>query len=406
MKKIFAAILLVIAGYFSASASGHTVTITSSQNVLCSGTCTGSATADATGGTGPYSFSWAGPSGYTATGATATNMCAGTYTVTALDSSDMSTATTDVTITEPSVLTIVFTSLTNVTCFGSCNGSAYAIASGGVPPYAYLWQNGYTTPQTTGLCAGNYPITVTDANGCTATDQVLITDNPLPSFTSTITPPNECSTPCDGTIILNPAGTYLYTWGDIAVIPGIHTQNLTNVCYGEYTVIVTSAPGCSITATYTVPIPPIFTAPPTLTWDINGNITVSNNTTISTGLPYSLPGNITVLDGKTLTVTGSNTALKFLPNKRIYMNPGSSIVVTNYAKLTSHCSKMWTGIVANSNNSAKPINILISNGGTIENAICGIYAFKYDYVKSYKGYFYNNWQDIYFNAIKLTLTPP
>lgn len=247
MKKIFAAIIMVIVVYFSALASGHTVTITTSQNVLCNGTCTGTASATVGGGTGPFSFAWSGPNSYTATGATATNMCAGTYTVTALDSSDMSTATVDVTITEPPVLTINISYVTNVTCFGSCNGSAYAIASGGIPPYSYQWNNGITTHQATGLCAGAYTLTVTDANGCTVTSSTIISQ--LPPLTVTVNTTNATCNQCDGTATAIPSGgtfPVTYLWSNGAIGSG------GTFCPGNYSVTVCDANNCCTSTSFTI----------------------------------------------------------------------------------------------------------------------------------------------------------
>ncbi len=71
----------------------------------------------------------------------------------------------------------VTTSQVNVSCFGGNNGTATAIPSGGTGPYTYSWntvpvQTGITA---TGLIAGTYTITVTDANLCTASTPVTIT---------------------------------------------------------------------------------------------------------------------------------------------------------------------------------------------------------------------------------------
>ncbi len=67
-------------------------------------------------------------------------------------------------------LAIVDFSQTNVTCYGSSDGSATVSISGGTAPYTYLWSpNGETTPTATGLTAGTYTVTVTDANGAVTT---------------------------------------------------------------------------------------------------------------------------------------------------------------------------------------------------------------------------------------------
>src|SRR6476646_5835653 len=132
MKKLIL-VLAILSSSLAVFAAGHTVTISSQNNVSCFGMSNGAATASVSGGTGPFTFNWS--SG--ATTATATSLSAGTYTVTVTDNSDASTATATVTIMQPSQL--------NVTTSGGtfiCTGYATtltATASGGTPPYAYSW---------------------------------------------------------------------------------------------------------------------------------------------------------------------------------------------------------------------------------------------------------------------------
>lgn len=128
-------------------------------NVSCYGMCNGTATAGAYGGTPSYSILWS-------TGATTfqiTNLCAGTYSYIITDSLGC-TATDSVTITQPSELIVG----------GSCNCAGLtctltAYPSGGTPPYTYLWSTGATTQQITIPSSfRGRTVTVTDANGCTA----------------------------------------------------------------------------------------------------------------------------------------------------------------------------------------------------------------------------------------------
>jgi len=189
MKKILTTTLLILAGFISVFASGHIVSIITTTNVNCFGMCDGSATAIASGGIGPYAYAWTGPSGYTSANATATNMCAGTYTVTATDSSDMSIATANVTINQPAQLTVTVNS-NGMSC-GNCNGTATAVASGGIPPYSYLWNtfNGdMFNPFQNNLCAGTYNLTVTDNYGCNNTGMVTISNSPGFILSITTTP--------------------------------------------------------------------------------------------------------------------------------------------------------------------------------------------------------------------------
>ena len=149
----------------AASASSQT-------NVSCNGGSNGAATVSVSGGTGSYTYSWS-PSGGTA--ATATGLTAGTYTVTVTDANSCQT-TQSFTITQPPALVASAVVNNNVSCNGSADGSATASATGGASSYTYLWSNGAVTETTTGLEAGTYSVTVTDANGCTDVASVTITD--------------------------------------------------------------------------------------------------------------------------------------------------------------------------------------------------------------------------------------
>ncbi|MCB0627709.1 MAG: SprB repeat-containing protein, partial [Saprospiraceae bacterium] len=146
------------------------VAITNVTQVSCFGGANGSATAVASLGTPPYTYLWSNGQ----TNATATNLAAGFYTVTATDSQG-GTATANVNITQPPMLNASIASQTNVTCFGFNNGQAVAGVSGGVAPYSFAWSNGQSGPVASGLFAGVYTVTVTDANQCTATATAFIT---------------------------------------------------------------------------------------------------------------------------------------------------------------------------------------------------------------------------------------
>jgi len=184
-----------------------TTTASAQTNVGCNGASTGSATVSASGGTGAYTYGWS-PSGGTA--ATATGLVVGTYTVTVTDA-NLCTATRSFTITQPTALTTTASAQTNVVCNGASTGAATVSANGGTGAYTYGWSpSGGTAATATGLVAGTYTVTVTDANLCTATRSFTIAQ---PSaITSTI---NE--TACDS-YVLN---------GQTYTNSGIYTQLLT-----------------------------------------------------------------------------------------------------------------------------------------------------------------------------------
>ncbi len=148
----------------------------SQTNVACFGGNTGMASVTPGGGYGPYTYSWS-PSGGTAS--TATGLSAGSYTVTVTDAYSC-TATRNFSIIQPSQLVLNTLSQTNVSCYGASTGAASVqAASGGTAPYTYNWTPGNPTgdgsTSVTGLTAGIWTVTVTDANGCTKQQSFTIT---------------------------------------------------------------------------------------------------------------------------------------------------------------------------------------------------------------------------------------
>jgi SprB repeat len=132
-------------------------------NILCYGSATGAINASLSGGTPPYTYSWSN-------GASTQNLSqvvAGSYTLTVTDSKGC-TASTSSTITQPTSI-VATPSVTNVTSNGLINGAVSLTVSGGVSTYTYLWNDGGTTKDRTGLAAGTYSVIVTDANGCLRT---------------------------------------------------------------------------------------------------------------------------------------------------------------------------------------------------------------------------------------------
>ena len=222
-------------------------TATGSQtNVSCNGGTNGSASVTPSGGTPGYTYSWS-PSGGTA--ATATGLAAGSYTVTVTDANGC-TATRNYLLTQPSAISTATGSQTNVSCNGGTNGSASVSPSGGTPGYTYSWSpSGGTAATATGLAAGSYTVTVTDANGCTATRNYFLTQ---PSVISTATG-SQTNVSCNGgtngsASVTASGGTpgYSYSWSP----SGGTAATATGLAAGSYTVTVTDANGCTATRNY------------------------------------------------------------------------------------------------------------------------------------------------------------
>ncbi|MFQ5335893.1 MAG: hypothetical protein ACE5DN_07440, partial [Flavobacteriales bacterium] len=152
---------------------------TDSTDETCAGDYSGSATVNITNGASPYTYAWDANTGNQTT-STATGLTTGTYYVTIADDNGCS-KTDSVSVNSPAPLSATMSS-TPVLCYGDSNGTASALASGGVSPYTYQWDantGNQTTSTATGLTAGTYYVTITDNNGCSKTDSVSIT-SPAP----------------------------------------------------------------------------------------------------------------------------------------------------------------------------------------------------------------------------------
>jgi gliding motility-associated-like protein len=218
---------------------------------LCSGNCSGSAAVTPSGGSGFYTYFWTG------TGEkkpSVNNLCAGTYTMILRDSLEQSCSISiDVNITEPLPLVITLDKA-DILCNNQCNGSIAATVTGGTGPYTYLWNNGQTNPFISGLCAGTYTLTVTDANGCIGVSSLNI-NQPLPITLNLTSQNNSCFESCNGAAQVNPSGgtgQYSINWNS----PVNQTTNsVSNLCAGNYTVQVRDENLCLVTQNFTITQP-------------------------------------------------------------------------------------------------------------------------------------------------------
>ena len=240
--------------------AGMSATISAQTDVFCSGNSTGSATVTTTGGTAPYSYSW--NTTPVQTSATATNLAIGTYTATITDANGCTT-TTQATITEPNGIVISIASQTNVNCYGNNTGAVSVLASGGTGILSYSWDTipVQTSLNATGLIAGTYHLTVTDANNCTKVQTVNITQPDEISITTDLEKDITCFNDANGEIKITITGgtlNYNYTWTKDG-IPYATTKDLSNLSPGIYIVTVSDANNCGPkTATFTITEPPIL----------------------------------------------------------------------------------------------------------------------------------------------------
>ncbi|MFQ6600980.1 T9SS type A sorting domain-containing protein [Flavobacterium sp. C3NV] len=248
-------------------------------NIGCRNEATGSATVSATGGTGTYTYSWS-PSG--GTGATASGLTAGNYTVTVMDANLCQTTQT-FTITQPAAALSATTASTGVSCFGGSNGTASVTVSGGTPTYTYLWAPlGGTTSSITGRPAGDYTCTITDANGCTLVKNITIS-TPA-AFSATVTQTNvSCNGGTNGSATVNATGAtapYSYQWSPT----GGTAKTASGLAAGTYTVTIQDANTCTYTANVTITEPAVLAATTSQTNVLcNGGATGTATVTASGG---------------------------------------------------------------------------------------------------------------------------
>lgn len=233
------------------SVNGPVVTIEDIVNPSCAGELNGSATANVSGGTAPYTYNWS-PLGGTA--ATATGLGAGTYTVTVTDDAGC-ISIEEVVLTNPAPIEL--TGNASPAECGDNNGSIVVTASGGSGGFTYTWDpNVSTSANASNLAAGNYNVVVTDANGCTASQNFTVGQSD--SIATFIVPSSGTIAP-GGNIVLSvetdPTSTIVtYNWSPSNGLSCSDCPNPT-ASPGEtttYTVEIVTADGCVGTATVTV----------------------------------------------------------------------------------------------------------------------------------------------------------
>jgi len=207
------------------------------ENVSCFEGSDGQITAAGDGGAGNFTYEWSDNQ----TGATATGLEAGNYTVTLTDDNGC-TMEASLEITEPSALTTSTDSET-ATCNPAPDGTASVTAGGGTTPYSYLWSDGQSGEQATSLTEGTYYVTVTDANGCTALDTVTVDGIPDIELTASAQDVS-CNGGNDGqgsVMASGGSGNYTYDWGN--GLPDSDSQN--SLSANTYNVTVTDELGCT-----------------------------------------------------------------------------------------------------------------------------------------------------------------
>ncbi len=205
------------------------------------------------GGTGAYTYSIDNGATYSGT-STYTGLPAGAYDVFIQDANNC-LASTSVSISNQASPIIIGAAVQNVTCNAACDGQLQVTVSGGTGAISYSIGTPQAASLITNICAGTYTLTITDANGCTDTDPVTVTE-PSP-LTAIVTPTAlTCFNNNTGEITFNASGgtaPYSYSTDN-----GASFNNQTNVqllSAGNYNTVVKDAHGCTINTIITVTEP-------------------------------------------------------------------------------------------------------------------------------------------------------
>ncbi|MCB0518830.1 MAG: discoidin domain-containing protein, partial [Saprospiraceae bacterium] len=208
----------------------------------CLGISNGSLSANVTGGTAPYIFTWSNGG----TTPSLTGLAGGTYSLTVSDANGCN-ANSSATVGSGAGITLSL-NVTDVACSGANNGSIAATPNGGTAPYSFLWSDGSNGASLDNLSTGTYSVTATDANGCNSSSTASVNAGPGISLSLDVDESGCGST--GGSISAVVSGSTVpltYLWSN-----GSNNPSLTGLVTGTYSVTATDANGCSGTASASI----------------------------------------------------------------------------------------------------------------------------------------------------------
>jgi hypothetical protein len=342
------------------------IDVTPVTPMLCSGDNNGAIDISVSGGEPTYTYLW----NTAATTQDISGLTPGTYTVTVTDDNSC-------TATESILINSTFTSPTaNAgTDVAICAGQSTTLTAtpSGV---TYLWNNSQTTASITVSTSGTYTVTVTEANGCKDTDDVIVTVNSLPS--ATITPSGPLSFCDGGSVSLSaPTGMTNYLWNTLAT-----TQSINATASGTYTVTVSDGTGCansSNVAVTVLPVPIASITPPNVSFCAGLTETFTATTASSylwnTGattqsIPISSAGTFTVTITSVNNCTSSasaNSAVFTLPTADAGTDPTICLLGSATLTATGGVTYLWSTSETSAGISVDPLvttayTVTVTNG--------------------------------------------
>jgi len=315
-------------------------------NELCNGGTSGSAVVNASGGAGTLTYNWSAAGG---SGATATGLAAGNYTVTVVDAGGCQQISA-VTIGQPVAITINSINSTSAGC-NKNDGTATATASGGVPLLTYTWSSGSTTSSATNLAAGIYTLTVRDANSCAVTNAVTINSTSGPTAVASVTSAVKCHGQTGSVTATASNGTapYTYKWSTGASSVTTNTQLTIIQPAAAYTITITDNNGCSSSSAITLTEPALLTASSVKTDATCGNADGSVSVSVTGG---TVNYTFTWSNGTSSVTTSLNASL-------VSLNTGTYAVTVTDA---NGCTASTLETITNSNG---PVPAVVTSLSTI-----------------------------------------
>ncbi|MFK7774049.1 MAG: LamG-like jellyroll fold domain-containing protein [Saprospiraceae bacterium] len=231
-----------------------TDTITSDYNgrdISCNGASDGAAHVIPVGGVRPFNYAW---SSGISVDSFATGLSAGSYTVTITDDNGCTTLR-NITLSDPPAIDLTAQTTSGnatyqISCNGASDGTAFAVATNGTGVKTYLWSTGATTQSISGLVAGSYTVTATDANLCQTTAVISLVQPGALAINTSIVSEVTCIGAEDGSVLATPSGgvtPYSLLWNTNDTDP-----ILSDLGVGTYNVTVTDGNGCTAEGSVTL----------------------------------------------------------------------------------------------------------------------------------------------------------
>ena len=237
------------------------------------------------------------------------------------------------------------TLVTDVLCNGGSTGGVDLTVISGTAPYAFLWSNGAITEDLTNVIAGNYTVTITDANLCTAIVSGNVTEPATALAGATVVTNVSCGgSGNDGSIDLTVSGgtgPYLFLWSNGAI-----TEDISGLIIGTYTVTITDANGCTANAS----------------GDVVGSASTFTGSTVVTNVACT-GGSTGVVD---LTVAGGTAPYTFLWSNGATTEDVNGLTAGTYTVIINDAG----GCIANASGIVTEPALALSGATVVTDVLC------------------------------------